>query len=93
MRTHKLFEGLRGEVILLISGPVLRYKSITAVTKKIGCTYAYGTKIISELRDHKMVILKKVGRRNELRLTKKGQEVANCIIQYKAGLKKAQALY
>ena len=93
MKADKLFSGLRGDLILLLNGDALRYKSATTITKKLGCTYAYGTKIINQLVDMKLIRIKKVGRRNELYLTNKDQEISNCLLQYKMRLNKAKALY
>ena len=54
-----------------------RYGSILA--KEVDCTYSHAVKILQTLEELKLVDFQKKGRIKIIRLTKKGQEVADAI--------------
>ena len=55
----------------------MRYGSILA--KEVDCTYSHAVKILQTLEELKLVDFQKKGRIKIIRLTKKGQEVADAI--------------
>lgn len=55
----------------------MRYGSILA--KEVDCTYSHAVKILQTLEQLKLVDFEKKGRIKIIRLTKKGQEVADAI--------------
>ena len=55
----------------------MRYGSVLA--KEVDCTYSHAVKILQTLRDLKLVVFEKKGRIKVIRLTKKGQNVADAI--------------
>jgi len=55
----------------------MRYGSILA--KEVDCTYSHAVKILQTLRDLRLVVFEKKGRIKIIRLTKKGQDVADAI--------------
>ncbi|MBU2104317.1 MAG: winged helix DNA-binding protein [Nanoarchaeota archaeon] len=55
----------------------MRYGSILA--KEVDCTYSHAVKILQTLEELKLVVFEKKGRIKIIRLTKKGQEVADAI--------------
>ena len=55
----------------------MRYGSILA--KEVDCTYSHAVKILQTLEELKLVVFEKKGRVKVIRLTKKGQEVADAI--------------
>jgi DNA-binding MarR family transcriptional regulator len=55
----------------------MRYGSILA--KEVDCTYSHAVKILQTLEELKLVVFEKRGRVKVIRLTKKGQEVADAI--------------
>ena len=55
----------------------MRYGSILA--KEVDCTYSHAVKILQTLEELKLVDFQKKGRIKLIRLTKKGQEVADAI--------------
>ncbi|MBI2057268.1 hypothetical protein HYT91_03370 [Candidatus Pacearchaeota archaeon] len=55
----------------------MRYGSILA--KEIDCTYSHAVKILQTLEELKLVDFEKRGRIKVIKLTKKGQDVADAI--------------
>lgn len=55
----------------------LRYGSILA--KEVDCTYSHAVKILQTLKELKLVEFEKKGRIKLIKLTKKGEEVADSI--------------
>ncbi len=55
----------------------MRYGSILA--KEVDCTYSHAVKILQTLKELKLVEFEKKGRIKLIRLTKKGEEVADAI--------------
>ena len=55
----------------------MRYGSILA--KEVDCTYSHAVKILQTLEELNLVVFEKKGRIKIIRLTKKGQEVADAI--------------
>lgn len=55
----------------------MRYGSVLA--KEVDCTYSHAVKILQTLEELKLVEFEKKGRIKIIRLTKKGQEVADAI--------------
>ena len=54
-----------------------RYGSILA--KEVDCTYSHAVKILQNLEDLGLVVFEKKGRIKLIKLTKKGEEVADSI--------------
>jgi len=63
----------------------MRYGSILA--KEVDCTYSHAVKILQTLEELKLVVFEKRGRIKIIRLTKKGQEVADAIENIKKLIK------
>jgi DNA-binding MarR family transcriptional regulator len=55
----------------------MRYGSVLA--KEVDCTYSHAVKILQTLEDLRLVEFEKKGRIKLIKLTKKGQEVAQAI--------------
>ncbi|MEK6844757.1 MAG: hypothetical protein AABX44_00720 [Nanoarchaeota archaeon] len=55
----------------------MRYGSVLA--KEIDCTYSHAVKILQTLEELKLVDFEKKGRIKVIKLTKKGQDVADAI--------------
>jgi len=55
----------------------MRYGSVLA--KEVDCTYSHAVKILQTLQDLSLVEFEKRGRIKVIKLTKKGQEVADAI--------------
>ena len=55
----------------------MRYGSVLA--KEVDCTYSHAVKILQTLEDLKLVEFDKKGRIKLIKLTKRGQEVADSI--------------
>ena len=55
----------------------MRYGSVLA--KEVDCTYSHAVKILQTLEDLKLVDFEKKGRIKLIKLTKKGQDVADAI--------------
>ncbi len=55
----------------------MRYGSVLA--KEVDCTYSHAVKILQTLEELKLVEFEKKGRIKIIKLTKKGQEVADAI--------------
>jgi len=55
----------------------MRYGSVLA--KEVDCTYSHAVKILQTLEELKLVGFEKKGRVKVIKLTKKGQEVADAI--------------
>ena len=55
----------------------MRYGSVLA--KEVDCTYSHAVKILQTLEDLKLVDFEKKGRIKVIKLTKKGNEVADAI--------------
>jgi predicted transcriptional regulator len=55
----------------------LRYGSVLA--KEVDCTYSHAVKILQTLKELKLVEFEKKGRIKLIKLTKKGEEVADSI--------------
>ncbi len=55
----------------------MRYGSVLA--KEVDCTYSHAVKILQTLEELKLVDFEKKGRIKIIKLTKKGQEVAEAI--------------
>ncbi len=55
----------------------MRYGSILA--KEVDCTYSHAVKILQTLQELRLVDFEKKGRVKIIRLTKKGEEVADAI--------------
>ena len=55
----------------------MRYGSLLA--KEVDCTYSHAVKILQTLKDLKLIEFEKKGRIKLIRLTKKGQVVADAI--------------
>ncbi len=55
----------------------MRYGSVLA--KEVDCTYSHAVKILQTLENLKLVLFEKRGRIKVIKLTKKGQEVADAI--------------
>ncbi len=60
----------------------MRYGSVLA--KEVDCTYSHAVKILQTLEDLKLVEFEKKGRIKLIRLTKKGQDVADAIENIKS---------
>jgi len=63
----------------------MRYGSVLA--KEVDCTYSHAVKILQTLEELKLVGFEKKGRVKIIKLTKKGQEVADAIESIKALVK------
>jgi len=63
-----------------------RYGSLLA--KEIDCTYSHAVKILQTLEDLGLVGFEKNGRIKLIKLTKKGEDIADLISQIKALLEK-----
>jgi len=61
-----------------------RYGSILA--KEVDCTYSHAVKILQTLEKLNLVVFEKKGRIKLIKLTKKGQEIANHIDDIKRTL-------
>lgn len=57
----------------------VRYGSVLA--KEVDCTYSHAVKILQTLEDLGLVSFEKKGRMKLIKLTKKGEEVAESIIK------------
>ena len=55
----------------------MRYGSLLA--KEVDCTYSHAVKILQTLKDLKLVDFEKKGRIKLIKLTKKGQTIADAI--------------
>lgn len=63
----------------------LRYGSVLA--KEVDCTYSHAVKILQTLKELKLVEFEKKGRIKLIKLTKKGEEVADAIDKIRSLIK------
>jgi len=63
----------------------MRYGSVLA--KEVDCTYSHAVKILQTLEELKLVEFDKKGRIKLIKLTKKGQEVADAIEKIQSMIK------
>jgi DNA-binding MarR family transcriptional regulator len=61
-----------------------RYGSLLA--KEVDCTYSHAVKILQNLEELGLVVFEKKGRTKLIKLTKRGQEIANNIENIKQSL-------
>jgi len=64
-------------LVFLKKNSRMRYGSILA--KEVDCTYSHAVKILQTLKDLGLVVFEKKGRIKLIKLTKKGQEIAEHI--------------
>lgn len=72
-------------LIALRRGARLRYGSLLA--KEVDCTYSHAVKILQSLEKFALVAFEKKGRIKLIKLTNKGQDVADSIQKIKDTLK------
>ncbi len=74
-----LFFRKKPALMLLALKKVFRAKYGSVLAKEVDCTYSHAVKILQMLEQQGLVVFEKKGRIKIIRLTKKGQEVADHI--------------
>lgn len=68
-------------IILIALKKMQRKKYSSKISREVNCTYAHTTKILQELEDMELIQIEKNGRINDIKLTKKGDDVAEHMIE------------
>ena len=74
-----LFFRRKPALMLIALKKVSRAKYGSVLAKEVDCTYSHAVKILQTLEDFGLVVFEKQGRIKLIKLTKKGQEVADHI--------------
>ena len=75
----ELFFRKKPAMMLLALRRMNKAKYGSVLAKEVDCTYSHAVKILQTLEDQGLVMFEKKGRIKIIKLTKKGQEVADSI--------------
>ena len=78
-----LFFRKKPAMMLIALKKIFKTKYGSVLAKEVDCTYSHAVKILQTLEEQGLVVFEKQGRIKIIKLTKKGQEVADHIAAIK----------